>query len=64
MSSAYHPQTDGQTERANRVLQEVLRHVTGVVQNDWDDKLAAVDLAILNTATRRSLDKRHLAFHA
>lgn len=56
MSTAYHPQTDGQTERANRVLQEVLRHVTCVAQDDWDEKLAAVELAI-NTATRRSLGK-------
>ena len=56
MSTAYHPETDGQTERANRVLQEVLRHVTSVAQDDWDEKLPAVELAI-NTATRRSLGK-------
>ena len=56
MSTAYHPETDGQTERANRVLQEVLRHVASVAQDDWDEKLPAVEFAI-NTATRRSLNK-------
>jgi transposase InsO family protein len=46
MSTAYHPkQTEGQTERANRVLQEVVRHVTTLVQDDWDVKLPCEELA-------------------
>ncbi len=30
----YHPETDGQTERTDRVLREVLRHVSSIVQDE------------------------------
>lgn len=53
MSTAYHPETDGQTERANRVLQEVLRHVVDPSQLDWDVMLAGAELA-MNTYVRKS----------
>ena len=35
-STAFHPQTDGQTERANRVLIEALRSYVDAQQTDWD----------------------------
>jgi len=48
MSTAYHPQTDGQTERANRTLEEMLRARINFKQTDWDDHLAVAELAINN----------------
>jgi hypothetical protein len=48
MSTAYHPQTDGQTERANRTLEEMLRSRINFGQTDWDDHLATAELAINN----------------
>ena len=48
MSSAYHPETDGQTERVNRVVEEILRHFTGPRQDDWDQWLFAAEFAINN----------------
>ena len=53
MSTAFHPQTDGQTERTNRTLEEMLRHYTNFHQDDWDDHLATAELAY-NTAEQSS----------
>jgi hypothetical protein len=46
MSTAYHPQTDGQTERSNRTLEEILRHYVSAKQNDWDEHLTAAEIAV------------------
>ena len=45
-STAYHPETDGQSERANRTLEEVLRHFVSPRQDDWDDYLDLAEYAI------------------
>ena len=42
LSTAYHPQTDGQTERMNRTLADVLRNFAGLHPDTWDTHLAAL----------------------
>jgi hypothetical protein len=49
MSTAYHPQTDGQTERANRTLEEMLRAYISSQHDDWDEHLPAVEFAYNNS---------------
>jgi transposase InsO family protein len=50
MSTAKHPQTDGQTERANGILEDTLRHFefVGPYQTNWDEYLAVAEFAINN----------------
>ena len=45
MSSAYHPQTNGQTEVANRIAQQILRGLIAPDQRDWDLLLPMAQLA-------------------
>jgi len=49
LSTAFHPQTDGQTERMNRTLEEMLRIYATYQQNTWDEYLAAVEFAYNNS---------------
>jgi hypothetical protein len=53
-STAYHPQTDGQTERMNRLLQEILRAYVSQRHDDWDKRLAAAEFAINNSPSASS----------
>jgi hypothetical protein len=39
-STAYHPQTDGQTERVNQELEQFLRLFVNQRQDDWEELLA------------------------
>jgi ribonuclease HI len=38
-SPAYHPQTDGQTERVNQILEDMLRACVLTYGKDWEDNL-------------------------
>jgi len=54
MSSAFHPQSDGQTERVNRVVEDYLRSFVLSDQSDWDHHLSMAEFAI-NNAYHESL---------
>jgi hypothetical protein len=50
MSTAFHPPSDGQTERVNRVLEDMLRHLVGPLQDDWDTYLDSLEFAYSNSS--------------
>ena len=51
-STAYHPQTDGQTERMNDVVESALRHYVTDAADSWDKYLAPVEFAINNSYSK------------
>jgi hypothetical protein len=53
MSSAYHPESDGSTERANRTVTQMIRSCINADQKNWVSKLPAVEFAI-NSARSES----------
>ena len=53
MSTAYHPQTDGQTERVNQSLEQYLRIFCSHRQDDWAQLLPTAEFAY-NNATHES----------
>ena len=48
MSTAFHPQSDGQTECTNRFVEDILRAYVSPAQDDWDVYLPLVEFAINN----------------
>ena len=48
MSTAYHPQSDGQTENTNKILEDMLRHWVNPSQDNWDSLLDTAEFAINN----------------
>ena len=57
LSTAYYPQTDGQTERTNQKLEQYLRMYVNHRQNNWSEWLAMAEFAFNNkmhTATKTS----------
>ena len=53
LSTAYHPQTDGQTERINQEIGTFLQHYVNYKQDDWTEWLAMAEFAYN--------DKKHAA---
>jgi transposase InsO family protein len=48
-SSAYHPQTDGQTERTNQVLEDMLRACALKYGGSWDKSLPFAEFSYNNS---------------
>ena len=46
LTTAYHPESDGQVERVNRVTQEVMRHYVEPCAKNWDRLLPIAEFAI------------------
>jgi predicted aspartyl protease len=52
MSSGMHPQTDGQSEVANKIVEEVLRHYVSYEQDNWDEHLAFIEFTYNSTQNK------------
>jgi hypothetical protein len=48
-SSAYHPQTDGQTERVNQILEDMLRAYALQYGRSWDKSLSYAEFSYNNS---------------
>lgn len=60
MSTAYHPQTDGQTERVNQTLEQCLRwYVNSYRKDNWSRLLPTAEFAYNNVASETT---RHSPF--
>jgi hypothetical protein len=65
-STAYHPQSDGQTERVNQVLEQYLRVFCDYRQDDWNRLLPLAEFTYNNaqhTSTRVSPFLANYGFH-
>lgn len=65
-STAYHPQTDGLTERTNRTLETYLRAFCSYQQDNWVDYLALAEFAFnnsINSSTRQSPFFANFGYH-
>lgn len=50
MSTSYHPQTDGQTERVNQILEQYLRCYIDYQSDNWSELLSSAEFAYNNAA--------------
>ena len=62
-STAYHPQTDGQTERINQILETFLRHYVNDNINNWVELLPETEIVLLkreSTTTKQTPQERNM----
>jgi hypothetical protein len=65
-STAYHPQTDGLTERTNQTLETYLRAYVSYQQDDWVDYLPLAEFSfnsLENSSTKVAPFYANLGFH-
>jgi len=46
MSTTFHPQTDSSTEHMNHLVNQMMRNLVNVRQDNWSDCLPAIEVAI------------------
>lgn len=62
-STAFHPQTDGQVERINAILEDYLRHFVSENQDDWSKWLAIAEFSYNNTTSSSTQFSPFFAVH-
>lgn len=66
LSSAFHPETDGQTERTNQILEQYLRCTINYQQDNWTELLPLAEFAYNNSvqsATNKTPFYLNCGFH-
>ena len=63
LSTSLHPETDGQTERANVTMEHYLRAYVNYMQDDWAQYLPGAEFASNNTDSSSILASPFLANH-
>jgi hypothetical protein len=63
LSTSYHPETDGQTERTNRTLKQYLRTYCDYNQRNWVSLLPTAQLAYNNKKAESTGVSPHYAYH-
>ncbi|GJW94334.1 putative reverse transcriptase domain-containing protein [Tanacetum coccineum] len=60
MSTAYHPQTGGQSERTIQTLEDMLRACVMDFGGSWDTHLPLIEFSFIITVTTQALSVHHL----
>ena len=66
LSTAFHPETDGQTERVNAIMEQHLRAYVSYLQDDWVEYLFLAEFAgnnLVSDTTTMSPFYANLGYH-